>query len=152
MPVVSNHKPQTPIEKLYWSFWSGFNSYSELEFKQSGVFKPHKYPSIRSYQDYSIGCPFGIVVGINFPRKEIRVGAYFNNLDSYRFWHNYGKRWIEEKVDRHLMWKKHKTKASAYYYANADFDENGHNWHEVYKLIVEIMVKMKNAFTAEVIL
>ena len=152
MPVVSKHNPQTPLERRYWSFWKGFNSYTELEFKFSGEFTPHKFPSIRSYQDYSIGCPFGIVVGINFPRKEIRVGAYFNNLDSYNFLHTYGKRWIEGNMGRRLMWKKHKTKASAFYYATADFDENGYNWEEVYKMVVEIMLKMKSAFTADIIL
>ncbi len=42
MPVVSKHNPHTPLERLYWSFWKGFNSYTELEFKLSGEFTPQQ--------------------------------------------------------------------------------------------------------------
>lgn len=152
MPVVSNQKAQTHLEKVYRNFWRGFNLNTGLDGKFSREFKPHEFPSIRSYQDYSIGRPFGIVVGVNFPRKEIRVGAYFHDVIAYDSCYNFQRRWIEKELDKHLIWKKHKTKGSAYYYATADFDEEGNNWTEVYKLMAEIMLKMKNAFTAEVIL
>jgi hypothetical protein len=149
MSVLQNHQPETPLQKAYWGFWKGFNDYTRLDVAFSRQFKVHPYPAIRSYQDYSIGYPFHIVAGINFQRFEIRVGVYFGNLVAYDSCHDWQRDWIESRLNRHLTWTRHHTKGSAYAFYSANFNKNG-NWVNAYRVMITNMLKMKEAFTADV--
>lgn len=149
MSITNNCKPETPLQKSYYAFWDGFNAYTKMELEFCKEFKTHPYSTIRSYQDYHIGEPYHIVAGINFQRKEIRVGAYFSNLDSYQFWSQYGKIWLESYLDSRLVWKKFETKGSAFLNKTADFDQQ-HGWNNAYKVMAETMLKMKRAFLEDV--
>ena len=104
MAIKSQNKPRTDQQEVYWSFWKEFNLYTKGDATFCREFKVHPYPSVRSYQDYHIGEPFHIVAGINFKDKEIRVGAYFGNLDCYEFWYKYGNRWLESYMGKRLTW------------------------------------------------
>ena len=149
MAIKRAEKPITPLQKLYWSFWKGFNDYTKLDFEFQKDFKVHLYPSVRSYQDYHIGQSFAIVTGINFKRNEIRIGAYFGDLDSFHFWYHHGRNWIESSMDKVLVWKQFSTKGSAFLDLSANLDDSS-NWEKVYSLIAKTMIKLKFAFTEDV--
>lgn len=149
MAIKSKETPKTPLQEKYWKFWSEFNNYTSESSEFKKEFKIHSLPSVRSYQDYHIGEPFHIVAGINFTKKEIRIGAYFSDLISYHFWYNHGKRWVESYVNKQLKWKSFKTKGSVYTYLSSDFDE-ATNWEKTFSIMIENMIKMKNAFTEDV--
>lgn len=143
MAIKKKEIPFTALESSYQKFWQGFNAESQKNEVFCRYFKPHPYGSIRSYQDYAVGEPFHIVVGINFNRKEIRVGAYFTNVDVYDFYFDCIR--IRDLIDRKLAWKKHTTKGSAYIYDTADFDET-HGWDKAYKIMIDDMLMMVRAF------
>lgn len=149
MAIKRTEKPITPLQKSYWSFWKGFNDYTSLDFEFQKEFKVHPYPSIRSYQDYHIGQSFAIVAGVNFKKNEIRVGAYFGNLNSFHFWYNHGRNLIESSIDKVLVWKLFSTKGSAFLYSSANLDDSS-NWQEAYSLIAKTMISLKLAFTEDV--
>ena len=149
MAIKSKDKPRTDLQETYWRFWGMFNLYTKDNTTFCREFKVHPYPSVRSYQDYHIGEPFHIVAGINFRDKEICVGAYFGNLDCYEFWYKHGNRWLESYMGKRLVWNKFKTKGSIYVHTTANFD-NEHGWDNAYKVIVETMIKLKNAFKEDV--
>lgn len=76
MSLNNQLKSKTKLQECYWKFWEGFNHFTKSDKAFCEEFKVHPFPSIRSYQDYHIGMPFHIVVGINFKLKEICIGAY----------------------------------------------------------------------------
>lgn len=137
-------KPETILQQTYQKFWLGFNHVSVENAEFCKAFTPHPFPSIRSYQDYSIGKPYNLSVGVNFKRQEIHVSAYFSDLEKYQLYFKM-KEQIELKVGRVLLWKRHNTKASAALYDTADFDEN-HGWEVTYQKMMADMLLMKNAF------
>lgn len=145
MAIKHKEKPTTLLGSSYQKFWQGFNEASQRDERFCMNFKSHPYGSIRSYQDYAIGEPFHIAVGINFARHEIRVGAYFSNVDIYKFFFEENKTQIEAHTGRMLTWKLHKTKGSAYLYDTADFDES-HGWNKAYNVMIEDMLIMGKAF------
>ena len=145
MAIRNKEKPRTALQGLYWKFWDGFNTFTQNDLSFCRDFKVHPYPSVRSYQDYSIGEPYHIVAGINFKRHEIRIGAYFSDLDAYLFYSEMLKGKVQRKIGKSLKWTRHQTKASAYLYDDDDFDEN-HGWENAYRSIVYDMCLMKAAF------
>ena len=145
MAIKRDEKPTTKLESTYKKFWQGFNESSRRSIPFRKIFKPHPFGSIRSYQDYSVGDVFHIVAGINFERSEIRVGAYLTDIDSYQYFHELNKELIEERVGKLLAWKEHKTKASAYVYDTADFDEN-HGWENAYEMMIPRMLQIREQF------
>lgn len=148
MAIRNNEKPETALQKVYRMFWDGFNTFTKNDPTFCHEFKVHPYPSIRSYQDYSIGEPYHLFVGINFKRHEIRIGAYFRDLDVYSFYNQKLKGRIEDKIGKSLKWTRHQTKASALLYVDDDFDEN-QGWINAFKSIVHDMCLMKTAFEVE---
>ena len=145
MAIRNKEKPETALQETYWKFWDGFNTYTLKNPSFCNEFKVHPYPSVRSYQDYSIGEPYHIVAGIDLKKHEIRVGAYFRDLDAYLFYSEMLKGRIERKIGKKLKWTRHQTKASAYLYDDDDFDEN-HGWENAYRSLVYDMCLMKAAF------
>ena len=145
MAVKRNEKPTTLLGSSYQKFWQGFNDATQKDERFCMKFKPHPYGSIRSYQDYCIGEPYTIVAHINFSRHEIRVGAYFGNVDAYKFFYKENKTWIEALTGRLLTWKLHQTKGSAYLDDTADFDET-HGWDKAYNVLIDDMLMMERAF------
>jgi hypothetical protein len=145
MAIKRNEIPTTALEESYKKFWQEFNSYSSADDAFCKEFNPHPYGSIRSYQDYSIGQPYAIVAGISFKKHEIRISAYFGNLEAYLFYSEMLKGRIERNVGKRLKWTSHQTKASAVLYDEADFDEN-HGWENAFQVIINDMLTMKKAF------
>lgn len=149
MAIKSIEKPESKLQETYYRFWGDFNYYTAQDIDFNKEFKVHPRPSVRAYQDYCIGQPFHIVAGINFKRKEIRIGAYFRDLICYHFWYNHGKRWIESCMNRRLEWKEFNTKGSVYTHLSTDFNETG-DWHKAFPLMVENMIRLKKAFMEDV--
>ena len=145
MAIAHKEIPTTVLESSYQKFWQGFNDATQKDEMFCMNFTPHPYGSIRSYQDYAIGEPFHITVGVNFARHEIRIGAYFNSVDAYRFFYDNNKTQIEENVGRLLKWKLHNTKGSAFLYDTANFDET-HGWEKAYSIMIGDMLMMVRAF------
>lgn len=145
MAIRNIEKPETALQEKYWKFWEGFNAYTQSEPAFCSEFKVHPYPSVRSYQDYSIGEPYHLVVGVNFKKHEIRVGVYFRDLDAYLFYCEMLKNGIERKIGRCLKWSRHETKASAYLYDSADFDAN-HGFENAFEVMANRMLQIKSAF------
>ena len=145
MAIKKTDKPETLLQQTYQQFWEGFNRATAVDEKFCKEFTAHPYPSIRFYQDYNIGEPYHFVVGINFKRKEIRVGAYFRDLDAFLFYSEMLKGRIERKMETSLKWTRHQTKASAYMYTSADFDES-HGWESAYEVMIAQLIKMKESF------
>ena len=147
MSIYKPDKPQTLIRSFYQNFWKGFNEESRKNDAFIKCFTPHPYGSTRSYQDYHIGEPFHVVVGINFHRHEIRVGAYFSDIKAYDSYYK-EKSTIEDKIGRKLKWSRHQTKGSAFLYATADFDEN-YGWEDAFEVAIENMLLINNTFKYE---
>ena len=145
MPFRKPNKSTTALGSTYQKFWQGFNEETNRNDDFRMEFKPHPYASIRSYQDYAIGQPYNVVVGINFKKHEIRVGAYYRDLAAYKFCYDTQKTIIEGRINRRLKWTLHQTKASAYLYDSIDFDNN-HGWDACYKIIIDDMLLIKKAF------
>lgn len=145
MAVQKTDNPITALQECYRRFWEGFNLYTKDNSAFCKEFNVHPYPSIRPYQDYHIGKPFHITVGVDFKNSEIRVGAYFKNMDSYDFWSQQGKRRLESFMDRQLIWKRFKTAGSIFTYETANFSEE-HGWENAFIVMVDTMIKMKKAF------
>ena len=148
MAILNNEKPETALQEVYRKFWDGFNTFTKNDTDFCREFKVHPYPSVRSYQDYFIGEPYHLVVGIYFKRHEIRIGAYFSDLNAYEFYSEILKGHIEGKIGKRLKWTQHLTKASAYLYDYDDFDEN-QGWKNAFRSIVYHMCLMKDAFDFE---
>ncbi|MCR5314380.1 MAG: DUF4268 domain-containing protein [Bacteroidaceae bacterium] len=145
MALKQDEIPTTALEGTYKKFWLEFNKASRMSLPFRRVFTPHLYGSIRSYQDYAVGEPFHIVAGINFERSEVRVGAYFHDVESYSFFYELNKELIEGRMGKLLAWRQHKTKASAYVYDTVDFDEN-HGWENAFDVIITRMLQMREQF------
>lgn len=145
MAIKKPNKPETLLQSTYQKFWQEFNIFSAADDTFCKEFNPHPYGSIRSYQDYSIGEPYAICVGISFKKHEIRTSAYFGNLEAYLFYSEMLKGRIERNVGKRLKWTSHQTKASAVLYDEADFDEN-HGWENAFQVIINDMCTMKRAF------
>lgn len=146
MSIKKIFKPRTLLQDNYQKFWQEFNRFSVADESFCKEFTPHPHGSIRSYQDYSIGEPYAICVGINFKKHEIRISAYFGNLEAYLFYSEMLKGRIERTIGKSLKWTSHQTKASAVLYDEADFDEN-HGWQSAFKDIIYDMCLVKKAFT-----
>lgn len=149
MAIKSPDRPRTILQETYRRFWEGFNLYTKCNLAFCKEFKVHPYPSVRSYQDYHIGEPFHIVVGINFKNDEIRIGAYFSNLNSYRFWSEHGKQWLESYLNRHLSWKQFKTKGSIHTFKFINLTEK-QRWEKAYSTMADTMIQLKKALMQDI--
>ncbi len=145
MAIILPPKPKTLLEETYQKFWQGFNDRTMDDEDFCREFTPHPYPSIRSYQDYHIGMPFHITIGITFDKHEIRTGAYFNDLEFYTFAHDTAKGVVENIIGRDLLWKSFKTKGRALLYDCADVDEH-HGWENTYEMMIKNMLLVKKGF------
>lgn len=145
MSIKNQLKPETKLQECYWKFWEGFNHFTKSNKAFCEEFKVHPFPSIRSYQDYHIGLPFHIVVGINFKLKEIRVGAYFSNLHNYKTWSKERKECLESYINKKLVWKQYKTKGSIFTNTTANFGEQ-YGWEEAFRTMVNSMIQLKKIF------
>ena len=132
------------MQQTYQKFWKGFNRVSQDNEEFCKAFTVLPFPSIRPYQDYAIGKPYHISVGVQFNRHETRVAAYFSDLGAYRFYSKF-KEQIERNAGKNIIWKCHQTKASATLYHIAYFDEN-HGWDDTYQIMMADMLLMKKAF------
>lgn len=108
------------LQDAYRRYWTMFNNLSFEHSEFSLNFKVHPIASIRSYQDYSIGHSYHIVLKINFEHSEIFVGAYFNNLVVYDEFYR-KKDLIETDLNCKLLWSRHMTKGSAYIVKSLNF-------------------------------
>ncbi len=132
------------LQDAYRRYWTMFNNMSFGHSEFSLNFKVHPIASIRSYQDYSIGHSYHIVLKINFEHKEIFVGAYFNNLGVYDEFYR-KKDLIETDLSCKLLWKRHKTKGSAYIVKNLDFTMDC-GWDLICNSMIENAILLKKAF------
>ena len=145
MAARKQYKPETLLQQSYQQFWSAFNELTAKDALFCKVFKTHPYASVRCYQDYPVGKAYHIVAAINFRRHEIRVGAYFGDVQAYSFCYQNNRERIEELVGRRLAWTKHETKGSAYLYDTVDFGEN-YGWEKAIEAIKANMHLLLNTF------
>ena len=148
MSIKKIENPRTALEELYFKFWKGFNEATEKSIDFKKRFKVHPYSTLRSYQDYSIGKPYHIVVGINFARQEIRIGAYFSNTNCYDDCFAKYRESIELKIGRSLRWKRFMTKGSAIMFTTAGFDDQ-HGWENAYEVMINNLILIKDSFKTE---
>lgn len=132
------------LQDAYRRYWSMFNSLSLEHSEFSLNFKVHSIASIRSYQDYSVGQPYHIVLKINFAKGEISVGSYFGNLVAYDEFYK-RKDEIEQDINCKIDWTRYTTKGSAYVHKSIDFSEN-HGWELACNCMIEYAILVKKTF------
>lgn len=143
MSVIQQYVPTTALQQQYQKFWQKFNRISASSEEFCKEFTPHQHPSIRPYQDYSIGRKYHINTGIEFSKGVIRVKAYFRNLADYLEVYRQSKDRIEAQLGRTLRWQAFKTKRAITLYAAVSLNGSD-DWQEASKVMMENMILMKN--------
>ena len=142
-----NTENLTVLQELYRKFWTKFNdisSYNE-EFKKE--FKVHKIPSIRYYQDYSVGKCYQICIKINFKQELIAIQAYFSNMSVYSYFVTKHKGRIELMIGKRLIWEEKTTKGYAQLNLNISSSINNMaNWDDICNEIIPNAISMKRVF------
>lgn len=142
-----NTENLTVLQELYRKFWTKFNdiSSSNEEFKKE--FKVHKIPSIRYYQDYSVGKCYQICIKINFKQELIAIQAYFSNMSVYSYFVTKHKGRIELMIGKRLIWEEKTTKGYAQLNLNISSSINNMaNWDDICNEIIPNAISMKRVF------
>ena len=135
------------LQEEYQKFWTKFNYISSCNEDFSKQFKVHNIASIKYFQDYSEGKPYHICIKINFPREEVAIQAYFNNLTAYHEFFEQHRDRIELKLGKRLSWKKMKTKAYALYTIPVSSQVSDmKNWDKICDEIIPHAILVKTIF------
>jgi len=142
-----NTENLTVLQELYRKFWTKFNHISSSNEDFSKEFKVHKIPSIRYYQDYSVGKCYQICIKINFKQELVAIQAYFNNMSVYSdFFFKHRDR-IELMIGKRLIWEEKTTKGYAQLNLNISSSINDMaNWDNICNEIIPNAVSMKRVF------
>ena len=142
-----NTENLTVLQELYRKFWTKFNdiSSSNEDFKKE--FKVHKIPSIRYYQDYSVGRCYQICIKINFRQELVAIQAYFSNMSIFSDFVSKHKDRIELMIGRRLIWEEKTTKGYAQFNLNISSSINNiANWDDICNEIIPNAISMKRIF------
>lgn len=142
-----NTENLTVLQELYRKFWTKFNdiSSSNEDFKKE--FKVHKIPSIRYYQDYSVGRCYQICIKINFKQELVAIQAYFNNMSVFSYFVSKHKDRIESMIGKRLIWEEKTTKGYAQFNLNISSSINNiANWDDICNEIIPNAISMKRIF------
>jgi hypothetical protein len=142
-----NTENLTVLQELYRKFWTKFNdiSSSNEDFKKE--FKVHKIPSIRYYQDYSVGRCYQICIKINFKQELVAIQAYFSNMSVFSDFVSKHKDRIELMIGRRLIWEEKTTKGYAQFNLNISSSINNiANWDDICNEIIPNAISMKRIF------
>ena len=135
--IPEKYTSLTPLQEEYRKFWNHFNHLSSNHSEFSSRFKIHPIPSIRSYQDYSLGEAYILTMKIDFRKNLFYVSAYFNSVSKYIEYHENYKSRIEAELGYELEWKQHTTAGYAKKGFAADlFDKNQYN-QICYRMMLE---------------
>lgn len=137
----------TVLQELYRKFWTKFNHISSSNEDFNKEFKVHKIPSIRYYQDYSVGKCYQICIKINFKQELVAIQAYFNNMSVYSdFFFKHRDR-IELMIGKRLIWEEKTTKGYAQLNLNISSSINDMaNWDNICNEIIPNAISMKRVF------
>lgn len=111
--IPEKYTTLSPLQEEYRKFWLTFNAQSLCHYAFSAAFKVHPIPSIRSYQDYSVGKPYHLVLKVDFKRNLFAVKIYFNNVPTYIEYYEQHRSRIEAELGYECEWKEQTTKGSA---------------------------------------
>lgn len=142
-----NTENLTVLQELYRKFWTKFNdiSSSNEDFKKE--FKVHKIPSIRYYQDYSVGRCYQICIKINFKQELVAIQAYFSNMSVFSDFVSKHKDRIELMIGKRLIWEEKTTKGYAQLNLNISSSINNiANWDDICNEIIPNAISMKRIF------
>lgn len=142
-----NTENLTVLQELYCKFWTKFNdiSSSNEDFKKE--FKVHKIPSIRYYQDYSVGRCYQICIKINFKQELVAIQAYFSNMSVFSDFVSKHKDRIELMIGKRLIWEEKTTKGYAQFNLNISSSINNiANWDDICNEIIPNAISMKRIF------
>ena len=142
-----NTENLTVLQELYRKFWTKFNdiSSSNEDFKKE--FKVHKIPSIRYYQDYSVGRCYQICIKINFKQELVAIQAYFSNMSVFSDFVSKHKDRIESMIGKRLIWEEKTTKGYAQFNLNISSSINNiANWEDICNEIIPNAISMKRIF------
>jgi hypothetical protein len=142
-----NTENLTVLQELYRKFWTKFNdiSSSNEDFKKE--FKVHKIPSIRYYQDYSVGRCYQICIKINFKQELVAIQAYFSNMSVFSDFFSKHKDRIELMIGKRLIWEEKTTKGYAQFNLNISSSINNiANWDDICNEIIPNAISMKRIF------
>ena len=142
-PIHQTHL--TDLQKMYRKFWERFNSMSLIDPDFSLHFKIHPIPSIRGYQDYSIGCGYHIAIKLDFRKSEIFIGAYFDNVNLYKEYYQRHRKNIENELGIELKWDEQGTKGSAYYISPMKLETDA-DWDTAIHKMMTMAVRIKMTF------
>ena len=138
----------TLLQEAYRKFWTKFNYVSSCNEDFAKDFKVHKIPSIRYYQDYSVGKCYQICIKINFKQELVAIQAYFNNMSVYSdFFFKHRDR-IELMIGKRLIWEEKTTKGYAQLNLNISSSINDMaNWDNICNEIIPNAILMKQVFS-----
>lgn len=107
--IPEKYTSLSPLQEQYRKFWLSFNAQSLSHSAFSSTFKIHPIPSIRGYQDYSIGKPYHLTLKIDFQHNVFDISIRFYKMPKYvEFYENYRNR-IENELGYKLNWNQHST-------------------------------------------
>ena len=143
-----NTENLTALQEAYRKFWTKFNYVSSCNEDFAKDFKVHKIPSIRYYQDYSVGKCYQICIKINFKQELVAIQAYFNNMSVYSdFFFKHRDR-IELMIGKRLIWEEKTTKGYAQLNLNISSSINDMaNWDNICNEIIPNAILMKQVFS-----
>ena len=137
----------TALQESYRKFWTKFNYLSSCNDDFSKEFKVHKIPSIRYYQDYSVGKCYQICIKINFKQELVALQVYFYNMCIYDEFFSQHRMKIEMMLGKHLIWEKKTTKGYAQLNLNISSRISDMvNWDEICNEIISNASLMKQVF------
>lgn len=137
----------TALQESYRKFWTRFNYLSSCNNDFRKEFKIHRIPSIRYYQDYSVGKCYQICIKINFKRELVAIQAYFNNICVYQEFLSKNRGKIELMIGKRLIWEEKITKGYAQLNLNISSQiSNTINWDDICYEIISNAILMKRVF------
>ena len=137
----------TPLQESYRKFWTKFSYYSSCNNDFAKEFKVHNIPSIRYYQDYSVGKCYQICIKINFKQELVAIQAYFHNMCIYDEFFSKHREKIELMIGKRLIWEEKTTKG--YVQFNLDVSSrisDMNNWDNICNEIIPKAILMKQVF------
>ena len=143
-----NTEKLTLLQEAYRKFWTKFNYVSSCNEDFAKDFKIHKIPSIRCYQDYSVGKCYQICVNVNYKKEFVSIQAYFSNTCVYDEFFSRHKERIENMIGKRLIWERKTTKGYAKLNLNISFSHSDMtNWDDICNEIIPNAILMKEVFS-----
>ena len=143
-----NTENLTALQETYRKFWTKFNYISSSNYDFAKEFKVHKIPSIRYYQDYSVGKCYQICAKINFKKELVAIQAYFSNMNEYDRFYSKHRESIESMIGRRLIWEEKTTKGYAQLNLNVQMPISDiANWDNICNEIISNAILMKQVFS-----